>query len=201
MKRLIAVIVIMIGIAFISCNHDKRQETVMIKNRPNLDSLYEYEREEKEKAERELKARADLKASIDKKNHPDLEMGRVQDETRKELIHEARKLKTIDLTDKSKDFVYATIFQLVMNPEDYFGRTFRLRGLYYSNHYEELNKDYHFVIVEDALACCQAGIEIVGDFASYPEQNKEVIIEGVFNKYTETDGIEHFALIDAKLID
>lgn len=96
-----------------------------------------------------------------------------------------------DLTVMKGDMLYATISQMMMNPEMYEGKTFRIRGAYYSGYYEATDKYYHYCLIEDASACCAQWMEFVWDDGShkypdeYPELYDYITIEGRFETYTE----------------
>ncbi len=96
----------------------------------------------------------------------------------------------IDLTSMGKDMVYATVFQMMMEPSKYNGKTIRMEGSFTVSHFDETNSDYYFVLIKDAMACCQQGMEFVwGDGskkrADYPEEGADVLVEGVFETYRE----------------
>lgn len=97
----------------------------------------------------------------------------------------------IDLTQMSSDMVYATVYQMLADPDSYIGKTIRVKGIYYSNFYEVTSKYYFYIIITDALACCAQGIEFIWDDGNhvypdeYPEDESEVVITGIFNTYTE----------------
>lgn len=101
-----------------------------------------------------------------------------------------------DLTVMSSDMVYATVYQMMVDPDAYIGKTVRMNGLYYGSYYEPTGQYYHYCIIQDALACCAQGIEFVwGDGShiypdEYPEDETMVVVQGVFETYQE-DGDEY----------
>ena len=96
-----------------------------------------------------------------------------------------------DLTQMNSDMVYATIYQLMMEPDSYVGSTIRIRGNYYAMWYEPTQKYYHYVLVQDAMACCAQGIEFVWEDGShaypeeYPADDAIVEVTGIFETYRE----------------
>ena len=96
-----------------------------------------------------------------------------------------------DLTTMNSDMVYASVYQLMVDPETYVGKTFKMQGTYYSKFYEPTNKYYHYVIIEDAAACCAQGLEFVwGDGShvypdEYPANESRVEVSGTFETYKE----------------
>lgn len=97
----------------------------------------------------------------------------------------------IDLTRMDKTMTYATMYNLMIYPDDYIGQTIRVSGEYYAIFYEETNKYYHYVLIKDATECCTQGIEFVWDDGShvypdeYPADTTKVEVTGVFETYYE----------------
>ena len=96
-----------------------------------------------------------------------------------------------DLTAMSSDMVYATVYQMMILPEDYEGKTFRMEGSFYATYYEPTQSYYYYCIIQDATACCVQGLEFVwGDGShkypdEYPEEYTDVVVEGTFETYRE----------------
>lgn len=98
----------------------------------------------------------------------------------------------VDLTSLSSTMVYAEVYNIMMNPNDYIGKTIKMRGPYVTSFYDQTGMNYHYVLIEDAAACCQQGMEfkLPEDFAfpqDYPEVNTEIEVAGVFGSYDEQD--------------
>lgn len=96
----------------------------------------------------------------------------------------------VDLTVLSSTLVYAEIYNIMFYPENYIGKTVKMRGQYYSSYYEETGEYYHYVVIEDAIACCQQGVEFIwnGEHIfpdDYPSDGTEVEIIGMFDTYEE----------------
>ena len=96
-----------------------------------------------------------------------------------------------DLTTMGSDMVYATVYQMMVAPENYVGKTVKMRGQYYVSFYEQTKKYYHYVIISDALACCSQGIEFIWDDGNhiypdeYPPDETMVEVTGIFTTYKE----------------
>ena len=96
-----------------------------------------------------------------------------------------------DLTNMNRDMVYAVVYNMMMSPDSYIGKTFRMEGLYYAGYYEPTELYYHYCVIEDALACCAQGIEFVwGDGSrlypdEYPQDNTTILVEGTFETYRD----------------
>ena len=112
----------------------------------------------------------------------------------------------IDLTLLDKDMVYAMVYQMMINPDDFRDKTIRMQGSFTSYYYEPNDKYYFAVLIEDALACCSSGIEFVwGDGShifpdEYPEEGQQVIVTGVYQTYKEgLDESTYVRLKDASM--
>lgn len=109
-----------------------------------------------------------------------------------------------DLTAMGSDMVYATVYDMMVNPARYGGKVVKMAGPYYHTFYEATNQDYFYVIIQDATACCAQGLEFVwGDGShaypgEYPEDGTEVVVTGIFEPYTEGDE-NYVHLVDASL--
>lgn len=96
-----------------------------------------------------------------------------------------------DLTSMGSDMVYATVYQLMTNPDEYIGKSIRMEGNYSAIWYEPTAKYYHYCIIQDAMACCAQGMEFVWENGSYvypdeyPQENQKIVVTGVFETYKE----------------
>ena len=96
-----------------------------------------------------------------------------------------------DLTQMSSDMVYATVYQMMVAPKEYEGKTFRIDGNFYATYYEATKKYYFYCVIQDATACCAQGMEFVWEDGShiypdeYPKDNAEIVVEGTFETYRE----------------
>ena len=111
-----------------------------------------------------------------------------------------------DLTKMSSDMVYVMVYQMMVTPGQYEGKTFRIEGNFYATYYEPTEKYYYYCIIQDATACCAQGMEFVwGEGAhvypdEYPAENTDVIVEGTFETYREEgDDNLYCRLADATL--
>lgn len=100
---------------------------------------------------------------------------------------------TIDLTKLSSTMVYPEVYNMMQEPENYEGKTIVMKGTYRTSYSEETEKYYHFVVIEDATACCQQGMEfILHGSASYPADGTPVIVSGTFKHYEELDNLYYY---------
>lgn len=111
----------------------------------------------------------------------------------------------IDLTTMDSNMVYSTVYQMMADAPSYVGKKVKMRGMYYSSYDEATGIRYFFVLVKDATACCQQGLEFIWDDGShvfpdeYPEDGSEAEVTGIFETYKDNpdDVYEYIRLKDA----
>ena len=107
----------------------------------------------------------------------------------------------IDLTVLSATVLSAEVMNILVNAEDYLGKTIRVSGLYYYIHYEPADKYFHLVITKDGDSCCLEGIEfrLNGDPAfpdAFPPMRTQIEIDGVFSVHEEFDAEFYYLAAD-----
>lgn len=109
----------------------------------------------------------------------------------------------VDLTILNSTMVYSEVYNMVMYPDKYVGKSVRMRGFYSPYLDETTNKIYHACFITDAAACCQQGIEFDPKDAvamkypeDYPQADDDITVVGVYDIYEE-DGITYCTLRDA----
>ena len=76
----------------------------------------------------------------------------------------------VDLTTLSSTMVYAEVFNMMVSPDDYIGKTIRITGIFTVYQDPETKQVYCGVIVQDATACCAQGFDIaMPENALYPQ--------------------------------
>lgn len=95
----------------------------------------------------------------------------------------------VDLTELSSTMVYSEVYNMMSDPENYRGKTIRVSGTFGAFYDSEIEQSYYAVLVADATACCQQGIEFVlnGEHTwpdDYPELDEPIEIYGVFGSYS-----------------
>ncbi len=110
----------------------------------------------------------------------------------------------VDLTVLSATLVYSEVFNMMTVPEDYVGKTVKMKGPLSIYHDDGTNKDYFACIIQDATACCAQGMEFTpADDYTYPDDfpavDEEICVVGVFDTYLEGP-YTYCTLRDAKII-
>ena len=99
----------------------------------------------------------------------------------------------VDLSVMDSDMIYATVYQMMSDPEQYVGKKFRIEGKFYVTYDEMTKNQYYYCVIKDATECCAQGLEFVwGDGShiypdEYPTDGTEVIVDGTFELYMEND--------------
>lgn len=107
----------------------------------------------------------------------------------------------VDLTLLSSTMVYAEVYNIMMNPTQYIGKTIKINGPYYAQYFDETGLFYHYVIIEDATACCAQGLEFIwnGEHIypdDYPEDQTRIEVIGVFDSYEELDETWYYLAVN-----
>lgn len=98
----------------------------------------------------------------------------------------------VDLTALTSTMVYSEVYNMLITPDDYIGKTVKMKGQFAVYPNDNTGEEYFAVIIADATACCQQGLEFVlNDEYSYPddypEVGTEVEVTGEFQTYKEGD--------------
>ena len=120
-------------------------------------------------------------------------------------LSNADKNVDIDLTMLSSTIVYAEVNSIMTTPDDYIGKTIKMKGPYNASFYDATNLYYHYVIVEDAAACCVQGLEFKwkGEHLypeDYPQEDSKIEVTGVFSSYEELGKTYYYLAVDDILI-
>lgn len=105
------------------------------------------------------------------------------------VVHEDKD-GVVDLRNLNGNIIYAEIYNMMMYPDEYLGKTIKVKGQYYGEENPDDKKYYHFVFISDAQACCQQGLEFICDGAlkvpdDYPNLEQGIEISGVWSKYKD----------------
>lgn len=117
----------------------------------------------------------------------------------------------VDLTALSSTMVYSEVYNMLyFYPEDYYGKTVKMTGLF--NVYQSVDENgvvldmpvAYACIISDATARRAEGMEFVleGDYIypdDYPELGAEITVIGEFQSYAE-NGIAWYHLVNARMV-
>lgn len=108
----------------------------------------------------------------------------------------------LDLTQLSSTLVYSEVYNMLITPDDYKGKNIKMKGLFNQYTDEQTGKTYNAVIIPDATACCQQGLEFELSDKTNPnfEQGAEITVVGTFDTYSEGE-LLYCHLKNAKIID
>lgn len=99
----------------------------------------------------------------------------------------------VDLNNLNANVVYSQVFLMMTEPDKFIGKRIRMSGQFNVYAAEEGNPsgvtEYYAIIIADAQACCQQGIEFVWPGHTYPDGFPEVksnaSVTGIFEVYEE----------------
>ncbi|WP_313152462.1 hypothetical protein [Lacrimispora sp.] len=106
----------------------------------------------------------------------------------------------IDLTKLSSTMVFSEVYNMMISPEEYAGKTIKADGIF-QVYQDSKNKNFYALVIADATACCQQGLELIwdGDLTypdDYPEEESEIEITGVFQSYVEEGNTYYYVLVN-----
>lgn len=109
----------------------------------------------------------------------------------------------VDLTQLSSTMVYSEVYNMMVTPNDYVGKTVKMKGQFTIYEDPETNAIYYAVVIADTAACCSQGLEFVwkGEHSypdDYPELGDEITVIGEFQLYEE-EGNSYCHLVDADI--
>ena len=100
-----------------------------------------------------------------------------------------------DLTKMSATMIYSTIFDMLIMPEEYVEKVIKVKGWFETYTNPESGELFYAVVVPDATACCQQGLEFIwpGDHhspADFPDPGQDVTVTGRY-KLVDKDGFAY----------
>ena len=123
-------------------------------------------------------------------------------------LKEARNQKAVDgidydLTTMGSDLIYATVYLMMTDPDQFEGKMIKMKGQYLSAYYEPKKAYYNYCFISDAAGCCSQGIEFaikdkLKSPKDFPEDNTDIEVVGEFETYME-DGKMYCHLKDSKM--
>lgn len=104
----------------------------------------------------------------------------------------------VDLTALSSTMVYSEVYNMLVEPERYEGKTVRMAGGYSAFLDQNTGAIYRVCMIADAAACCAQGMEFILTDENYPEMESDITVVGTFQTYME-NGTQYCHLVDAVL--
>ncbi|WP_313578724.1 hypothetical protein [Lacrimispora sp.] len=106
----------------------------------------------------------------------------------------------IDLTKLSSTMVFSEVYNMMISPEEYMGKTIKAEGIF-QVYQDSNNNNFYALVIADATACCQQGLELIwdGDPAypdDYPDENSEIEITGVYQSYMEEGNTYYYVQVN-----
>ena len=107
----------------------------------------------------------------------------------------------VDLTLLSSTMVFAEVYNILDKPENYLGKTMKMRGTYYAFGVEEADLYLHFIIIEDAASCCAQGLQFMlsGERTypeDYPDDFVSIELTGVYKHHDGSSATGYYLLVD-----
>ena len=107
----------------------------------------------------------------------------------------------VDLTKLSSTMVYSEVYNMLYAPQDYIGKTVKMRGMFVTYTNQDESQYYPAVIIADATACCSQGLEFLLEGnppypEGYPKMETEITVIGTFETYDE-EGYRYCHLVNA----
>ena len=116
----------------------------------------------------------------------------------------------VDLTALSSTMVYSEVYNMMVTPDSYIGKTVKMQGQFAV--YQATDESGAFIpdqiyfacVIADATACCSQGLEfdLSGQHSypdDYPELGSEITVTGTFELYEE-DGCRYCRLGNAEMV-
>ena len=196
---------------FSACGSDKSsskmQSTNNVEDTINQQIAKEETSEASTETPKETLVVPPTESSTEQTTQSTTEVAKESTEAETTSVNETSTDEDIDLTVMDSNMVYSTVYQMMADAPSYVGKKVKMKGTYYSSYDEVTAKRYYFVIIKDATACCQQGLEFIWDDGNhvypdeYPAEETEVEVEGVFETYKDNpeDTFEYIHLVDASL--
>ena len=101
--------------------------------------------------------------------------------------------------------VYSEVYNMLMMPDEYKGKTIKINGEYVTLYDEAQDKYFFGCLAQDATACCSQGLEfeLTEKYKypdDYPEDGDFITVVGTFDTYMEGDLMD-CTLRNAELMD
>jgi hypothetical protein len=95
----------------------------------------------------------------------------------------------------------ATYDNIMRDPENYIGQTFKVSGAYSAFFWEQSGRYHHFVMVKGDEGCCPGAFEVIwsGNRSypdDYPYEQAKIEVTGVFSSYKVQGNTLYYLAVD-----
>ena len=102
----------------------------------------------------------------------------------------------VDMTVMSSTMIYATVYQLVIDPVGSLQKKLKVKGSFDVFSDYDLGVNYYYIFVADAQACCEQGLELYFPDSyvypdDFPSNGAEIEIIGTFTSHFDY-GVEYY---------
>ena len=107
----------------------------------------------------------------------------------------------VDLTAMSDTVMYSVVTDIATKPEEYKGKTVRIKGIFEAMYSEEQEKLLYACLIQDATACCSQGFEFepTEELDGSLEGGDEITVVGLLDYYEE-DEVTYCTLRNAVML-
>jgi hypothetical protein len=104
----------------------------------------------------------------------------------------------VDLTVMSSTMVFAEVNRIVTDPIGTLGNKIKAEGAFDIFTDEDADQNFYYIIIFDALECCQEGLEMIFPESytfpeDYPSQDEEIEVIGTLSSHNDY-GVEYYYL-------
>ena len=112
-----------------------------------------------------------------------------------------KKVRDMDLTRLSSAIVYAQVYNMLMEADNFNGVHVKMNGIFYENTDSEKGSLFQCVLVKDSTGCCSVGFDVLkgNESIKFPANLTEVQVEGTFTVKEDSGGITRSYLTVEKL--
>ncbi|MCL1789300.1 MAG: hypothetical protein FWG33_03000 [Oscillospiraceae bacterium] len=105
-----------------------------------------------------------------------------------------------DLTSYTSQIATATMTDMFENPDKYVGKVVKVRGTYFPVFVEEVDRDVHYLQVDDESGCCVQYFEFKQSSDDFPDEEAKIELIGTFGLYDDGEYTEMVYLAVKDLI-
>ncbi len=107
----------------------------------------------------------------------------------------------VDLTQLSSTMVYGEVYNIMVSPEEYVGKTIKASGEFTYLTDEETGTVYYMLLIRDALACCAQGLEFYPTNGQqfpqdFPAYSTKIELTGTYTPYEENGTTYYYLVCD-----